>query len=259
VLGRDDDATRYAELAASVRAVWNREYVSPSGRVVSDSQTAYALALEFALLPDADQREHAARRLVEVVRRQRHRIATGFLGTPLICDALTTAGAPDDAYQLLLQRENPSWLYSVTMGATTIWERWDSMLPDGSINPGEMTSFNHYALGAVADWMHRILGGLAPAAPGYRELAVAPRPGGGLTSASTAHLTPYGRAEVSWSRADGRLTVDVTVPAGTTAVVTLPDGAAAPQRVGSGRHRFACDYRDPEDDPEWHPAWPPAG
>ena len=121
----------------------------------------------------------------ELVRAKRHHVATGFLGTPLICDALTSAGAVDDAYQLLRQTECPSWLYPVTMGATTVWERWDSMLPDGSVNPGEMTSFNHYAFGAVADWMHRVIGGLAPAAPGYRELRIEPRPGGGLTWART--------------------------------------------------------------------------
>jgi alpha-L-rhamnosidase len=112
--------------------------------------------------------------------------------------------------------------------------------------------------GAVADWMHRVVGGgLAPAAPGYCEIAVAPRPGGRLTSATTAHLTPYGRAEVSWRRADGRLVVDVTVPAGTTAVVTLPEDGGGPQRVGPRRHRFECAYRDAGDDPEWRPVWPP--
>jgi hypothetical protein len=119
--------------------------------------------------------------------------------TPLICDALTAAGEIDAAYALLLQRGWPSWLYPVTMGATTIWERWNSMLPDGSINPGQMTSFNHYALGAVADWMHRIVAGLAPAEPGYRRLRIAPRPGGRLTSAAATHETPYGTAEVAWT------------------------------------------------------------
>ena len=99
---------------------------------------------------------------MELVRAKRHHVATGFLGTPLICDALTSAGAVDNAYQLLRQTGCPSWLYPVTMGATTVWERWDSMLPDGSVNPGQMTSFNHYAFGAVADWMHRVIGGLAP-------------------------------------------------------------------------------------------------
>ncbi len=255
VLGADADAARYAELAEGVLDAFHQEYVSPNGRLAGDSQTAYALALEFALLPAERQRRRAAERLVQVVRRQRHRIATGFLGTPLICDALTTAGALDDAYQLLLQTECPSWLYPVTMGATTVWERWDSMLPDGSINPGEMTSFNHYALGAVADWMHRVLGGLAPGAPGYRTVLVAPRPGGGITWARTAHRTPYGLAEVSWRRASGRLTLDVLVPTGTTALVTLPGAAPAP--AGPGRHRFDCAYRDPDEDPTWVPPWPP--
>jgi len=141
------------------------------------------------------------------------------------------------------------------MGATTIWERWDSMLPDGSINPGEMTSFNHYALGAVADWMHRVVGGLAPGAPGYRVIDVAPRPGGGLASAKTTHLTPYGRAEVSWRRSEQRLTVDVVVPVGTTAVVMLPD--TTPTDAGPGKHRFESAHRAPADDPEWRPPFSP--
>jgi len=134
--------------------------------------------------------------VVELVVAEEHRIGTGFVGTPLVCDALCDVGAHDTAYHLLMQRECPSWLYPVTMGATTVWERWDSMLPDGRVNPGEMTSFNHYALGAVADWLHRTVAGLAPGAPGYRRLVVAPRPGGGLTHAAASHETPYGRADV---------------------------------------------------------------
>ena len=172
------------------------------GRVLSDAPTTYALALQWALLPDAAQRQRAGQRLADLVRTAGFRISTGFVGTPLMTDALTDAGEPELAYRLLLQTGCPSWLYSVTMGATTVWERWDSMLPDGSINPGEMTSFNHYALGAVADWLHRRVAGLAPAAPGYRELRGAP-------AARTArsprrrrrHLTPYGEAAVSWQRA----------------------------------------------------------
>jgi alpha-L-rhamnosidase len=130
----------------------------------------------------------------------------------------------------------------VTMGATTIWERWDSMLPDGSVNPGAMTSFNHYAFGAVADWMHRVIGGLAPASPGYRQLRIEPRPGGGLTWARTSHVTPYGLAEVSWRREHGTLTVDLTVPAGSTATVVLPD--RPPVQAGTGRHQFIGTCRD---------------
>jgi alpha-L-rhamnosidase len=255
VLGQDADSARYAELAESIRRAFRDEYVTPHGRVASDSQTSYALALEFSLLPDGKQRARAAERLVEVVRMKAHKIATGFLGTPLICDALTSAGAIDDAYQLLTQKDCPSWLYPVTMGATTIWERWDSILPDGSINPGEMTSFNHYALGAVADWMHRVIGGLAPGEPGYRVIKVTPQPGGGITWARTAHLTPYGRAEVAWRRANQELTVDVDVPAGTTAVIALPGTSLV--EAGPGRHRFESTYRAPVDDPKWRPLFSP--
>ena len=255
ILGQEADSAKYAELADSVRQAFHDEYVTPNGRVASDSQTGYALALEFSLLPDENQRARAAERLVEAVRTRAHKIATGFLGTPLICDALTSAGAIDDAYQLLRQKDCPSWLYPVTMGATTIWERWDSMLPDGSINPGEMTSFNHYALGAVADWMHRVLGGLAPGAPGYCVITVAPQPGGGITWAKTAHLTPRGRAEVSWRRDGPKLTVDVVVPPGTTAVITLP--GATPTETGPGKHRFESACRIPADDPEWRPPFNP--
>src|SRR6185503_2435713 len=130
---------------------------------------------------------------------------TGFACTPLICYALCDAGEVDAAYRLLMQRDCPSWLYPVTMGATTIWERWDSMLPDGSINGGEMTSFNHYALGAVADWMHRTIGGIAPLAPGYARVLVAPRPGGGLTSARSSLDTRHGVVEIEWRREDDEL------------------------------------------------------
>ena len=121
-----------------------------------------------------------------------YRIATGFAGTPYVTEALSRTGHVEEAYRLLLQTENPSWLYPVTMGATTIWERWDSMLPDGTINPGQMTSFNHYALGAVADWLHRTVAGLAPAEPGYRTVRVAPRPGGGMTWAKASLTTAHG-------------------------------------------------------------------
>jgi alpha-L-rhamnosidase len=196
------------------------------------------MALEFCLLRRRDEREAAGRRLAALVRENRHRIATGFLGTPLICDALSNAGEHETAYRLLLERDCPSWLYPVTMGATTVWERWDSLLPDGSLQPSDMTSFNHYAFGAIADWMHRTVAGLAPAAPGYRKIAIRPVPGGGLTSARSRHRTPYGMAEVEWRVIDDRLHVTATVPPNTTAEVTLPADPAAPFTVGSGRHKW---------------------
>jgi alpha-L-rhamnosidase len=110
----------------------------------------------------------------------------------------------------------------VTMGATTVWERWDAMLPDGTINPGEMTSFNHYALGAVADWMHRTIGGIAPLAAGYRRVLVAPRPGGGLTWARASLETPHGLVAVDWRLEAGELSVSTELPAGVTGVLDLP-------------------------------------
>jgi alpha-L-rhamnosidase len=245
VLGRPEDAERYGALAAEVRTAFNREYVTPAGRLMSDATTAYALALQFGLLPTDEQRAHAGRRLAALVEESGYRISTGFVGTPLICDALVAAGSLDAAYRLLLQRACPSWLYPVTMGATTIWERWDSLLPDGTVNPGEMTSFNHYAFGAVADWLHRTVAGLAPAAPGYRRLAIQPRPGGGLTFARARHVTPYGPAEVAWKIEGDQFVLDVVVPPNTTAVVTLPAEGAAPIEVGSGGYNWSCPWLAP--------------
>ncbi|HEY4418716.1 MAG TPA: family 78 glycoside hydrolase catalytic domain [Pseudonocardia sp.] len=245
VLGRDEERSRYTDLAATARDAFAREFVSPSGRLHNDAPTAYALALVWDLLPTAEQRAYAGRRLADLVRAAGFRVATGFVGTPLITDALTVAGEPDLAYRLLLERGCPSWLYPVTMGATTIWERWDSMLPDGSINPGQMTSFNHYALGAVADWLHRVVAGLAPAEPGYRRILVRPVPGGGLISAAARHETPYGEAAVAWRRSGGRFLLDVEVPVGARASVHLP-GSATPMEVGHGRHHWDVEDAAPQ-------------
>ncbi|WP_433961773.1 family 78 glycoside hydrolase catalytic domain [Deinococcus sonorensis] len=241
VLGRTDDATQYRQLAQDIRAAFAAEYVTANGRIISDSSTAYALALQFALLESEDQRASAGQRLRALVREGGYHISTGFVGTPLICDALCSVGEHDAAYRLLTQTECPSWLYPVTMGATTIWERWDSMLPDGRINPGEMTSFNHYALGAVADWLHRTVAGLAPAEPGYRQLEFHPVPGGGLTSACARHLTPYGLTESAWDLQDGTFTLRAVVPPNTTARVTLPNGDV--HQVASGTHAWTVPHR----------------
>lgn len=253
LLGISEDHERFAALAAAVGDAFRREYVTPAGRMASDAQTAYALALQFGLLEPA-QRETAGRRLRWLAQREGHRVATGFVGTPLLCDALADAGYADDAYHLLLQTECPSWLYAVSMGATTIWERWDSMLPDGSVNPGEMTSFNHYALGAVADFLHRRVAGLAPLTPGYRTIGVRPLPGGGLTFAEAALDLPAGRARVRWDREGATFRLQVDVPAGHEASVQLPDGSA-PRRVPAGAHRFECACRAAADDPPRPPAY----
>jgi len=242
VLGRSEDEAHYLRLAAQVRDAFNAEYVTPAGRVLSDSATAYALALQFGLLKDSEQRRHVAKQLVALVRESGYHISTGFVGTPLICDALCSVGEVEAAFHLLNQHGCPSWLYPVTMGATTIWERWDSLRPDGSINPNQMTSFNHYALGAVADWLHRTVGGLAPASPGYRHLAIWPHPGGGLTHARARHGTPYGLAESRWTIEAGQIEVVVVVPPNAEATVTLPGSTAEPIEIGAGTHRWSYPY-----------------
>lgn len=246
-LDRDDAVDHYAARCRDLAEAFRAEYVTPRGRLMSDSPTAYALALHVGLLTD-QQRPAAARRLAELVEADEFRIGTGFLGTPLICDALVVAGAPDHAFRLLTQTTCPSWLYPVGMGATTIWERWDSMLPDGSINPGEMTSFNHYAFGAVGDFLHRRVAGLAPAEPGYRVISVRPLIGGGLTSAEARHRTPHGEAGVAWQRSGTDFRLQVTVPNGTEAVVGLPDGSAD-VTLEPGDHELTCTVRHPDDDP----------
>jgi alpha-L-rhamnosidase len=213
VLGRDDVAARYRAIAERSAAGFQAEHVLPDGR-----------------------------RLAELVREGGYRIQTGFVGTPIICDALADTGHVDVAYRLLLERECPSWLYPVTMGATTIWERWDSMLPDGRVNPGEMTSFNHYALGAVVDFLHRVVAGLAPAAPGYRRVRVAPRLGPGLDRASARLVSPYGPIETGWTLDGDRFALQVTIPFGVSADVVLPDGTT--HEVGAGHHAWTAVVRE---------------
>jgi alpha-L-rhamnosidase len=247
LIGRDDDATRYGAIARDARAAFAREYVTPSGRLASDAQTAYALAIVFRLFSSEAQPARAGRRLAALAQKGQLKIATGFVGTPLICDALTDTGHVDVAYGLLLQDACPSWLYPVSRGATTIWERWDAITPEGRVNEDgiAMLSFNHYALGAVADWLHRVVGGLAPAAPGWRRLRIAPQPGGGLRWATSRLDTPYGPASSSWEVADGTLLVRALVPPNTAADVLLP-GHTEVFEVGSGTHEWTVDFHPPE-------------
>ncbi|KAB2341605.1 glycoside hydrolase family 78 protein [Actinomadura rudentiformis] len=245
LLGQEADAAHFAALAERVRDAFRREYVTPAGRLANETATAYALAIMFGIL-DQDQRGRAGERLAKLVAKAGYKISTGFAGTPFVTEALSSTGHIDEAYLLLMETGCPSFLYPVTMGATTIWERWDSIRPDGTINPSGMTSLNHYALGAVAAWLHRVVGGLSPIEPGYRTMRVAPQPGGGLTHATTTHDTVHGRVRVAWRIAEGRMQVDVTIPSGTEAEVTLPlHPDAAVVKVTGGSHSWQYDL--PED------------
>jgi alpha-L-rhamnosidase len=265
VLGRDADATAYEALFHAVRASFNREFVSSAGRVGENTQTAYTLALAFDLLPDSLV-PVAAGRLTQDVRARDEHLTTGFLGTPYLLHVLSRTGQARVAFDLLTQRTYPSWLYPITRGATTMWERWDGIRPDSSFQNPEMNSFNHYAFGAVGDWMYQTIGGIDvdPAAPGYRRSRIAPRPGAGLTSASASLETLYGPLTSAWRLEAEHFVLDLTVPVNTSAEVTLWDTSidrvqegglplsgvagvrAARQRgndvivtVGSGRYAFA--------------------
>lgn len=250
VLEKPDDAARFTELADDYLGVWRSRFIQPDGRLTSDTATAYSLAVCFRLLDSHSAQAAAGQRLAELCEESGYRISTGFVGTPLVCDALTATGHLDTAYRLLLETSPPSFLYPVTQGATTVWERWDSLLPDGRVNPSGMTSFNHYALGAVVDWLHRCVGGVAPLAPGYREALVRPRPGGGLEWADTRHTTPYGDLTVTWKIEGATFTCEVQVPAGVRAVVDLPVVGWEQQRVGTGRHSFRGEFAPPTVPPQ---------
>ena len=235
MLGHTSDFERYTRIADQVRTAFVREYVTPAGRMLSDTPTAYALALVYDLLPE-DLRHPAGARLAALARENGYRIATGFVGTPIILDALSRTRQHATAGRLLLETGCPSWLYPVTMGATTIWERWDSMLPDGTVNPGDMTSFNHYALGAVADWIHRELAGLTSLQPGHRRVQIAPHPIAGVDDAAVVLLSPHGRIELSWQRRGEIIKVSASVPTGVEAEVHLGD--RDPFTATAGAHRW---------------------
>jgi alpha-L-rhamnosidase len=223
VLGKTADVTAYTELLQRIKAAFVKEYLTPSGRMVSGSQTAYVLALHFDMLPE-NLREQAARRLVDNIRSYNTHLTTGFLGTPYLCHVLSRFGYLDMAYALLLQDTYPSWLYPVKMGATTIWERWNGEKPDHSFETPTMNSFNHYAYGAIGDWMYRVVAGIdtKEEAPGYREIIIHPHPGGSLTQATGSLLTYYGPIKSSWQLQNGQFLLDVEIPANTTATVYLP-------------------------------------
>lgn len=255
-LDRKDDTDRYDDLFSRVRAAFRDRYVEGGGVVASGTQTAYVLAIHCGLL-DAAEVPRAAQRLVEEIESRNWHLTTGFLGTPYLLSVLAETGHLDVAYRLLMQDTFPSWLYPVVHGdATTVWERWDSWSDSRGFQDPGMTSFNHYAYGAVGEWMYSTVGGIAPAAPGYREITVRPRPGGGLTWARTTYESVYGRISSAWRRDGAEFSLDVTVPPNTTAEIWVPaadpaavtegggapvdrlaDGAAV-YRVGSGSYAF---------------------
>ncbi len=257
ILGKQDDAKRYRDLLENVKAGFQKEYVTATGRVGENTQTAYVLALHFDLLSEP-MKAVAAKRLAQEVRERKH-LTTGFVGASYLLHVLSRFGYFDEAYLLINREEYPSWLYPVKQGATTIWERWDGLKPDGTFQDKGMNSFNHYAYGAVGDWMYRIMAGIEidPEMPGYKHILIQPRPGGGFSNVKAAHETMYGRVSSQWTLAEGRFELTVEIPANTRATIRLPkaqlaqvtesgkpihaiqNGDAVVVKTGSGTYRYA--------------------
>jgi len=223
VLGKTEDVDHYTKLLADIKDAYMREYVTPNGLISSDTQTAYVLALQFDMLPE-NLRQQAAARLAANVERYGNHLTTGFLGTPYLCHALSSFGYTDVAYRLLLQETYPSWLYPVKMGATTVWERWDGIRPDGTFETPTMNSFNHYSYGAIGDWMYRVVTGIdtKPDMPGYKNIIIKPHPGGNLSYANADYETPYGKVSSHWKTDSTTFSLDVEIPVNTTATVYVP-------------------------------------
>jgi alpha-L-rhamnosidase len=233
-----EDADRYASLFARVRSAFQHKFVAPNGMVGEGTQTAYVLALDFDLVPEP-MRSVTARYLADDIRARGH-LTTGFLGTPHLLTVLSRFGYINEAYMLLTRQEFPSWLYPVVRGATTIWERWDGIKPDGTFQDPGMNSFNHYAYGAVGEWIYRVIAGINPdpADPGFHHSIIAPHPGGGLTHAEASVETVYGLLSCRWEITRGVFTMALEVPPNTQATVHLPYAKLSQLREGNTTMRF---------------------
>ncbi|MBN1895765.1 family 78 glycoside hydrolase catalytic domain [bacterium] len=222
-LGKQEDAEQYGALLEKIKAAFVREFISENGRVANNTQTCYAIALGFGLVPEP-LREMAVKRFGWAVNMFGPQLTTGFLGTPLLCPVLTQCGRLEDAYDLVNRKEYPSWLYPVTAGATTIWERWDGIKPDGSFQDPGMNSLNHYAYGAIGEWLYRFAAGIEidEKNPGYKHILIQPHPGGGWNRAGASLETLYGRVASEWEIRDGKMSLSVEIPVNTDATLFLP-------------------------------------
>ena len=219
ILNLDADEALSDQAQAELRELLNGQ---------PDTQTAYVLALQFDMLPE-NLRAQAADRLVRNIHRYDDHLTTGFLGTPYLCHVLSRFGHADVAYQLLLQDTYPSWLYPVKMGATTVWERWDGIKPDGTFETPTMNSYNHYAYGAIGDWMYRVIAGIdtKTEGAGYKQIIIKPTIGGKLDSVKADYETNYGKVNSHWKVTNGAVSLEVTIPANTTATVYIPAKAGS--------------------------------
>ncbi len=233
VLEKKEDVAYYLNLLAKIKGAFFNEYLTPNGATLSNTQTSYVLALQFDMLPN-DLRQQAADRLAKNIRQYNTHLTTGFLGTPYLCHVLHQYGYTDLAFELLLQETYPSWLYPVTKGATTIWERWDGIKPDSTFQNPTMNSFNHYAYGAIGDWMYRVIAGIDIEGDGvgYKKIKIKPVIGGGFTYASASLQTLYGEVVSSWKIENEGLVLEVAVPVNTSAKVYMPASSSGQVKEG---------------------------
>ena len=223
ILGKTEDVSSYTALLNAIKEAFNHEYVTPGGRLVSGTQTAYVLALQFDMLP-LNLRDQAVDRLVQNITSYKNHLTTGFLGTPYLCHVLNRFGKTGLAYKLLLQDTYPSWLYPVKMGATTIWERWDGIKPDSTLQTPGMNSFNHYAYGGIGDWMYRVIAGINTETDGagYKKIRIQPYIDTLLNNVSASLLTNYGTVSSSWTYGKDKFHFTVEIPPNTTASIFIP-------------------------------------
>ncbi|MFN7976008.1 MAG: family 78 glycoside hydrolase catalytic domain [Acidobacteriota bacterium] len=239
VLSKEPEARRFAALSSSIRSAFAREFLRADGRLRAATQTGSALALELDLVPP-ETRAAIGRDLAADVEARG--LTTGFIGTAHLLDALTSAGRLDLAYRLVESRDFPSWGYMLDRGATTIWERWDSIRPDGSFHDPRMNSFNHFPLGSCGSWLVTTVAGIRPLAPGFSRILIQPRPGGTLRRAEATHRTPHGTVRSRWTIESGTGRFEVLIPESTSAMVVLPDGTE--RSVDGGERCFAARVPD---------------
>ena len=239
VLKKPRDAEYYKVLRDRTLESFREEYYTERGRIVSETQTGCALSLHFNLARERDRKKILKALLTNIENHKNH-LTTGFVGTPYLCHALSDNGAHDMASVLFMREDLPSWLYAVDKGATTIWEKWDAILPDGTLQDPGLNSMNHYANGAIGDWMYRKIGGINQLEPGYHRFYVKPMFVQGIEKARTELETPYGKILSHWSCRKGKIRVEIHVPANTSAVIYLPEKEGAIE-VGSGEYVYEYD------------------
>ncbi len=237
ILGKEEDAQQYEDWYERIIDAFHQEFVTPAGRLSVPTQTAQVLALMFGLV-DGTAKTRTINKLAELLEESKFHLTTGFVGTPYLNLVLSANGMNDAAYKLLLQQDYPSWLYPVTKGATTIWEHWDGIKPDGSFWSADMNSYNHYAYGAIGDWLYRCVAGIDTddKLAGYKHIHIKPQPGEGLNWVEGLLDTMYGEVRSAWKKLDsGGMELAVTIPANTTADILLPGADLAAALEGSSK------------------------